>query len=531
MTSIVSQVVEVTVFPDRARVTRRGSLSFEPGVHQVEFGELPLAMQTESVRASGRGTPAALLGVDTRRTYFTDTPVAAVQELEKQIEALTDKDKALADQSAAAEVQAQFVKKLADQAAEQLARGLALGRSDISQSSSLIAFTRQQLAEAQQSLREIGLQRRELARQLAKLNAELNTYRSTRPRERYLAVVEVDVQQAGELSVDLTYMVSGAGWNPLYDLRATGTESDAAALQISYLAQVTQNSGEDWVDSSMTLSTARPALTSIRPELDPWYLDAYAPPPRVHMRAASAMASGVMAPSPALMSPGFAESPRQVVMVQQQAEVSSEGASVTFKLAQSVSIPSDGTPHKVTVSTLELKPRLDYICIAKLAEAAYRRARVTNSTDYLLLPGAANLFVEGDFVGSFAMNKVAPREEFELTLGVDDRIFVKRELKAQSVDKTFIGDRRRMRFGYEIEFRNLRTTKVDIELHDQLPVARHEQIKVKLESTDPKPSDQSELSELTWKLSLVPNDKRLIRFDFTIEHPVTMTVSGLPEEG
>ena len=435
----------------------------------------------------------------------------------------------MADQSASAEVQTQFVKKLADQAAEQLARGLALGRSDISQSSALIAFTRQQLAEAQQSLREIGLQRRELARQLAKLNADLNSFRSTRPRERYLAVVEVDVQQAGELSVDLTYMVSGAGWSPLYDLRASGTESDGPALQISYLAQVTQNSGEDWVDSSMTLSTARPALTSIRPELDPWFLDVYAPPPPRMAKQASAMSMGAMAPSPSPMPGGFAESPRQVDMLVQQAEVGSEGASVTFKLAQSVSIPSDGNPHKVTISTLELKPRLDYICIPKLAEAAYRRARVANSSDYQLLPGTANLFVEGDFVGNLALDKVAPREEFELTLGVDDRIFVKRELKAQSVDKTFIGDRRRMRFGYEIELRNLRTTKVDVELHDQLPVARHEQIKVKLESTDPKPSEQSELNELTWKLALAPNDKRLIRFDFSIEHPVSMTVSGLPE--
>jgi uncharacterized protein (TIGR02231 family) len=528
MTTIVSQVVEVSVFPDRARVTRRGSLTLEPGVHQVEFGELPLALQTESVRASGRGTQAALLGVDTRRTYFSDTPAAAVQELEKQIETLNDRDKALADQSATTEVQAQFVRKLADQAAEQFARGLALGRTDIAQGSSLLAFTRQQLADALQTLREIALQRRELARQLAKLNADLNTFRSTRPRERYLAVVEVDVRQAGELNVDLSYMVTGAGWQPLYDLRATGTESDSPLLQISYLAQVTQNSGEDWVDSSMTLSTARPALLSIRPELDPWYLDVYAPPPpRAMKRAMPLMAAAPMPPGASGGAAYDAPAP-QYVMEEQQAQVSSEGASVTFKLAQSVSIPSDGTPHKVTVSTLDLKPRLDYVCVPKLAEAAYRRATVTNSSEYLLLPGAANLFVEGDFAGNFALNKAAPREEFELTLGVDDRIFVKRELKAQSVDKTFIGDRRRMRFGYEIELRNLRTTKVEVELHDQMPLARHEQIKVRLESADPKPNEQSELNELTWKLMLAPNDKRLIRFDLSIEHPVSMTVSGLP---
>ena len=126
---------------------------------------------------------------------------------------------------------------------------------------------------------------------------------------------------------------------------------------------------------------------------------------------------------------------------------SAEGASVTFQLAQKVSVPSDGSPHKVTVTTLDLSPRFDYLSVPKLAEAVYRRATLTNQSDFLLLDGPASLFVEGDFVGTLPLKRIAPREEFELTLGVDDRVTVKRELKTRDVDKKIIGDRRRAAHG------------------------------------------------------------------------------------
>jgi uncharacterized protein (TIGR02231 family) len=509
---------------------RRGKATLEAGVQKIEFPNLPMSIDPDSVRAAGRGTPAALLGVDTRTTYFTETPAAAVADLEKQLEALGDQDKTLADQYAAADVQASFMKKLASEAAEQLARGISLGRANVEQAAATITFTQQRLAEAQSSMRSIEQQRRALSRQVAKLTNELNSYRSAQPRQRLAATVEVDVKQAGELTLDLIYMTGSSGWVALYDIRATGTETETPAITLGYLAQVTQSSGEDWPDTQMTLSTARPALASIEPELSPWYLAPYAPPVMRSMRAMPSMPMAAAAPmqSTGAAMPMDAMAFNEAEAEAPEASVNAEGSSVTFSLAQTVTIPSDGTPHKVTVSTVDLKPRLDYISVPKLAEVAYRRAKVINQSEYLFLPGEANLFVEGDFVGSLNLKRVAPNEEFELSLGVDDRIFVKRELKARAVDKTFMGDRRRLRVGYEIELRNLRAAKADIEVHDQFPVGRHEQIKVRLESADPKPSEQSELNELTWKLTLGPNEKRFLRFDFTIEYPVSMTIEGLP---
>lgn len=483
MTDISSRPTDVTVFPDRARVTRRGTLALEAGIHQIAFNELPIALLPDSVRVSGHGTAAALLGVDTRRTYFTESPAANVHGLERQIEALSDQDKALADRAAAAETLSKFARSLAESLAEQFARGLSLGRAQIAQGGDLVAFVQQQLTAAQTASRDIAQQRRSLALQLEKLTGELSSLRSSRPRERYAAIVEVEVKEAGELTLDLTYVLSSASWQALYDMRALGTESETPSAQLAYLAQITQNTGEDWDDISMTLSTARPELLGIRPEMNPWYLEVYAPP----MPQAPMMRSMAAAPSPmshdaaaagtAAQSGGRMPFDFSTPMEAPTAEVQSDGASVTFKLVQSVSVPSDGAPHKVNVATLEWKPRLDYISVPKQAEVAYRRATVTNDSDYLLLPGQASLFVEGDFVGAMPLKQIAPNEEFEATLGVDDRIFVKRELKARAVDKKFIiGGRRLLRVGYEIEVRNLRAARTSLEVCDQIPVSRHEHI-------------------------------------------------------
>ena len=50
---------------------------------------------------------------------------------------------------------------------------------------------------------------------------------------------------------------------------------------------VQQSTGERWEDVNLSLSTARPSLAAVLPELDPWYLNVYTPPVPVPLRAAS----------------------------------------------------------------------------------------------------------------------------------------------------------------------------------------------------------------------------------------------------
>ena len=526
-----TRIAEVAVYPDRARVMRRGAVALESGTHQIEISELPLALDPSSVRASGKFTSAAssaaarLLGVDVRKTFYQETPVAQVKALEDQIQALEDQDKALADKSETLTVQGQFVRSVADKAGEQFARGVAFARTDIDRGSALMTFVAQELERAQDGVRAIAVQRRELALQLDKLRNELNSLHGSQGRERYTATVQVELASAGKLTLDLIYVVANAGWQPLYDIRL-----NAQALELNYLGQVTQRTGEDWSDVSLALSTARPALATVLPELKPWYINAYQPPPASPamfrtVAKGPAMAAGVAAPAPAQDMMGMLAEPVEMQAV--TASVESTGASVTFRLPQTVVIPADGEPHKVTVAVSPLSPKMDYVSVPKLAECAFRRAQVKNASNLMLLPGPASLFVEDDYIGVTPLKLTAPGEECELYLGVDDRVYIKRELKAREVDKKFLQDKRRLHYGYEVEVRNLRPDRIALEIHDQLPTSRHELIKVKLESADPRPAEQTELNELTWKLSLEPGAIQLVRFDFSVEHPRDMQVTGL----
>jgi len=533
MTELQTTIAAVTVYPDRARVIRSGTASLKPGSHSLELPELPLSLDTASVRASARGTARArLLGVDVRRDFYAETPAERVRDLEKQIEALEDEMGGLDAQVEVLQQERTALSELVGQT-KAFAHGLAYGKTSAEAQMAVFDSLRGRAEGVNTALLDLAVQRRDLERRLQKLQNELDQLRGARQRERYTAVVEVEVTEAGDLTLELTYVVSKAGWQPLYDVRLL-EEEEQQMVEVGYLAQVTQRTGEDWTDVSLTLSTARPALAGTLPELDPWYIGPVPDPAR---RRAPMMA-GVTAPAgPAPMmdkemaltmaaKPEAKRVAKDVEVV--MATVDTSGTAVTYQVPGTVTVPADGAPHKVTVACFELKPELDYVTAPKLVEAVYRRAQVTNDSPYTLLPGAVSLFAGDEFIGATELELVAPQGEIELYLGPDDRVKVERELKRREVDKKFIGDKRRLHYAYEITLENLLPTKAQVTLHDQIPVSRDEDVKVKLASVEPEPEEQSELNLLDWELALAPGEKRVVRFGFTVEHPRGMRLTGLP---
>ncbi len=526
--ALATHVTAATVFPDRARVTRTGRTPLEVGVQRLEVTTLPLVLLPDSVRAAGRGTARAkLLGVSTRLEHFVETPAEAVRALEAQILSAEDADNALLAQIGVVEKEQRYLDGLAGQS-EVFARGLALRNRTPEEQGAIFDFVSHRTRARQAEQLAFNQQRRDLAKTLDRLRRELKAVQSARPRQRYIAVVELDVAAAGEFELELTYVVTGASWQPLYDLRLTDS-----GLDLTYLGQVAQNTGEDWPGVKLTLSTARPSLTLVIPELDPWYLRPRPPMmPVARAKRSGSVEAFMAAPAPAQMARaaagGAPEPPPVEEMLADEAVVSESGASLTYALSGAADVPGNNEPRKVTVATLRLQPDLTYITAPKLEAVCYRRAEIKNASAYSFLPGPAQLFEGEEYLGATALEFVAPGQTFELALGADERLRVERELVARDVDKAFIiGDRRRVRYAYAITLENLRETPQSVVVLDQLPVARDEQIKVKLDAADPKPTEQSELNILEWKLVLDKGAKRMLRFDFTVEHPRSMDVMGL----
>jgi uncharacterized protein (TIGR02231 family) len=524
MTTFDAAIADVTVYTDRARITRRGTIQLAPGEHTLAIADLPTTIDPDSVRASGRGAGIKILGAEIATQFVTAPPEAVLADLQSQLEQLQEADRALIDADTAEAERLEFLRTLRASGGAEVAKGMAYGRATIETVDALSSYLAREVAAAQERRREISRQRRDLARQIEALRARLAQIQPGNRSERREIRVAVEAAADAALELEVVYAVWGASWEPSYDLRLAD-----GAVTLTYQAQIRQQTGEDWPAVRLALSTARPAVSATIPELHPWYVDMQRPlPPPMPkmMRAMSAPAAAPMAADTMMLAGAMEAAPAPVAEIV-EAQIESGGAAVTYRVARPVAVPADGSPHRTTVTTLDLGARLDYITAPKIAAEAYLRAKITNTSAFVLLPGWANIFHDADFVGRTHLETIAPNEEFEAQLGIDDRIKVERELSGRTVDKTLIGNTRRTQFAYTITLTNLLPVIARVAVLDQLPVSRHESIKVKLLDTTPRPTEQSDLNILRWELDLRPQEKRVLSFNFSVEHPRDMQVVGI----
>ena len=515
-----SNITTVTVFLDRARITRSATAQVQPGLQKITLTDLPLAMDTESVRARGGGSAqAALLGLAVRKENFVETPAQHPRDLQEQIRTISDAITSIDARVAAIQLESNSLENLMGQGAS-FARGINKGQRSADEQIATLSVLRERLLalklESLQSVRE----KRDRTAELDKLKRDLERAGQGQQRQRYAADIELEVRQSGDVTIELTYGVHGASWKPIYDLR-----SNDAALEVRYLAEVSQTTGEDWMDVALNLSTAQPGTSLIVPELDPWYVQPK-PPPQPRVLRTRSSDETVMAMAPVAMA---APSPMAKVLdfVETDAIVNPSGAALTYALPGRASVPGNGETRKVTVAVLPLKGRMDYITAPKLDSVVYRRCQARNDSRYTLLPGRGQLLEGDNFLGACEIDQTAPNQEMELAFGADERVRVERELTMREVDKTLLGDKRRTRFAYKITIDNLRSEAVEVLVRDQIPLSRSEEIKVRLENAEPKVTTQTPLNVLEWKLAVGAGEKRGIRFEYTVEHPRQMDVLGM----
>ena len=523
-------IVAVTVFRDGARVQRSGTADLEPGLGPLVVGNLPATVDPDSVRIAARGRDLALLNVEVHRRYRTDPLRGEIGRLRSEAERCRDAVQALDDEDTAEQARLGFLGHLSEAAATALARAVSFGRAGHDDLARMAGHLATDTAGALGRRRDISARRRAAHRELEAAEQRLADAEGRAGHSVAFAEVTatVEASAATRAEVELSYHVPGASWRPLYDLALDGER-----LAVTYLAEVTQQTGEDWPAVELVLSTTRRGLHQTLPELDPWYIRRAQPVPRppaarrptALARAASqAGAPAPMAAAPA--SPGAPQADLEEATLL-AAEAGESGAGLAYRAARPLAVPADGGPQQTIVARFELDAELDHLAVPVLAPEAYLRATVTNDSPLLLLPGPARVFHNAQFVGETSLETVAAGEEFELQLGVDDQIRVERELRRRSTSKAVIGGTRTIDIAYEITVENHRPNQARVSVHDHIPVSADGDIKVRLRETTPNPAEHNDLGELTWELSLDGGQAATIRHRFTVEHPAQVTIAGL----
>ncbi|MCW6052437.1 mucoidy inhibitor MuiA family protein [Lyngbya sp. CCAP 1446/10] len=541
---VESQISEVTAYTDRALITRRGTVALTGNERELTIASLPTTLETESVRATGAGTVAVrLLGVRSETVFSSEPTGDRIAELTHQIQELETQKRAIKDQIAARIIQLNFVENLSAKSVGSFASGIAKQQIGLNETGELLNFLGSNYKKYVSAIGQHERQQRELDKQIEALRQQLRQLQTPHSQKSFNIIVAIEPSGSGNFELEISYVVTQARWTPLYDLRIDTTNNQ---INLNYLAEVNQNTGEDWTGVALTLSTAKPGMGTLPPKLQPWFIDIVRPKsaqsqgfPRARMeRSAKPETSAVYdnfmesemedeEQLDMMAVGGSAPAPEPIAAQTATATVSKAGGTVTFQVGGNTNIPSDGTPHKVTIFSENYPSQLQYIAVPRLVSFAYLQAIVTNPmTGATLLPGQANIFRDNTFVGTLQLANISPGQEFKLNLGIDEGLKIERELVERQVDKKLIGNQRRTSYAYRLIVTNLQQLPVNLTLKEQLPVSRNEQVKVRLTQTNPK-IVAGEMGMLEWIMSLPPQAKQELDYQFVVEHPPDLTVIGL----
>lgn len=519
MPTVEAPIVAVTVYPQQARVTRRCRARLDAGP-RLTFAGLPLALDPGSVRVSGTG-PALVTGVDVRTERHPEPPDAALRAVVEQRRADQATIDAVSDDEAAAAMKVELLTSIAKRSGGSFAKALADGTVEPDRVSAVTDALGSRFAEALTARRRLTDRLVLLREDLAALDRRISEYSAQSEKDSTSVVVELEItEQDGEAELELSYVVPGASWEPGYDIRVRGTE-----VTVTSFALVSQHTGEDWPECEVALSTARPASTVVVPELRPWYLDRAQP-----VRARGAATYG--GPEPGAV-PGGARMEQLVAaapaMAPRLAEVEQGTTAVTYRPSRPVAVPSGARGHRTTLARLDLTAELGYITAPTLAQEAYLRAKVVNTSEHALRPGRASVFHDAEFVGTTRVDAWAPGEDLELALGVDDRIRVERELVRRTASKATLSGQKRREAEYKITLANHGPREAVVTVLDQAPVSRDDAITVRDVRTSPEPAEASALGEFTWRLTLPPGETREVTLSYRVDVTKGVELSGWRE--
>lgn len=526
MVGLTTTITAATVFPSWVRITRRGSVRLHKGSHTIEVFGLPGNLNPETLRVTIYGTEnPRLLGVHLKPMINTDELFKSADLIKHDIEKVEDELIQLAGTGELIRQNRSILDKLVSQT-DTYASALASGSITAEKQIDVLNLLRSQAQTLADEAHALQLTVRNKEQQRDKLAIELENARNTVPQKTFTAIVDIELSASIDLTIEISYVVDRVSWKPVYDLRLL-EKGDNPSLEVSYLADVTQNTGENWEEISLTLSTARPALGSQLPDLEPWLL---------HLSKPTAFKSQELPVNTPTADEG-SQSPERISedsltsRPANQEKSTSDGfaidTAVSYLINNLTSIPSDNFQHKVPIARFFLAPELNYQSIPKLSQAVYRQASLENNSHYTLLPGIANIIIGDEYVGSIPFDLTVPGEKFEVFLGSDNRIKVERELKRRDIDKHMLWGKRHIVLGYQIKIESLLHHQAVITVCDQIPTPTHEDIKIKLESANPKPAEQNKLNQLMWNLVLEPKETRTIDFEFSIDAPPGREIFGL----
>lgn len=371
---------------------------------------------------------------------------------------------------------------------------------DISQMSSFIENLPNKLETIYEEIEVLNKEKAELLKQLTEKQKLANAYQIR---------IDIEANQDQECIYEIKYKDDNAYWYPRYEIHT----SDDDQLSILMKAGIIQNTDEDLKDIKIRLLSGNPSLNSDIPVLYPKKLDFFEP--RVFMNMAGAAKASMMQTDTAMEVLDEEVSMSKVANVVAQTKM--DDTMMEYELDGTWNIDSN---KELNALLQEIKVPCKYhvIAIPKLDDNAYLAAEVNINDIENILNTNATVYHKGSYVGDIYLNPDYNQEKYDISLGKDESIKVKRTQKKKYTSNVLLKNQKKTEFEYGISVNSSKNDKYLVTLIDQVPLSQDKSIVVDIDNISNANLNQ-DTGKLTWDFELDPKQNKVFNIAYSISWP------------
>ena len=510
-TNLISKIKNVSVFPDRAQVTREASVNISQGKSLLRIPGLSPYTDPSSMQVKGEGD-FMIVSVNNQMNYLENMEESEeVKNLRSRIEELKIN---IEDERTGIEI-------LREKEAFLTANRIIGGKNENITAQELKSIT-DLYASSIESVRKGILEKNRLInkyeQEKQKLENQLNgnVRKSRTPSSE--VIISVSAPRTVAAKIILSYLVTNAGWYPSYDIRVDDINED---VKIFYKANVKQSTGNDWSNAILSFSNASPSESGDVPELFPYYLDFYTP---IIIRGISSTARSMARPKAMDAVPET----EMAFDLEELAETTgagippvniiNTGTAFSFEVDMPQNVSSDGKTNTIELQRLTAESNYKYVSVPKLRAEAFLTADISDWESLNLLNGEANIYFGNTFTGTTMLNTDQISDTLNVSLGIDNSITVERERRKEYTTVRNIGVNRIDTRSYKIIIRNNKSTPIDIIVNDQVPVSQNKDIEVKAEELSGGVFNEY-TGEVQWKTTIPARESKEYILTYMVKYP------------
>ncbi len=518
-----TEINEVKIYLQGAEIIRSKTLNLNAGTHQLVFTGLSPVINPKSVQVTASGD-ATILSISSKSNVLE-----AVEENAKMT--------ALKDSIELVEVALQDIndqKYVLENERKVIENNKAFNSNvdavDLAKLQTTTDYYRTRLLEIQRAISKLNREGKEQNKSLERLRQQQQEENFFRRPTSEVEVI-VNTKTTLSTSLKLRYIVNQTGWSPIYDLQA---DNLSEPINLNYRALAFNNTGIDWEEVKIILSTDDPNKSSAKPALRPWVLKdqnsintyAYNRNQKNSKGRLDLQSSQNMVRPPATYQHDLDPNVHYDKKREQDdfapqirfEEIEVSQLSTNFEIEDQYTIPSDSRPYSIEITNYNLNSTYRHYAIPQVERAAYLLSEITGWENLDLIAGPVNIYRGESYVGFSNLNPQSFNDTLDLSLGRDNKVLVIKEKQKEFNKRQFIGINQRADFSYQIKVQNNRDQAISLELVDQVPISNNKEIEVTVKNISG--ANQIEnTGELNWNLTLAPKEEKVYLVEYSIKYP------------